>query len=135
MGVNNLTDSFIRIKNGYKLNLDSVLILKSKKIIKVLEILYLEGFIRGYSFNSFDSNKIKILLKYTSGGEGSLRRIKILSKPSRRVYASVKTLWNLNLKKNLGCFILSTSKGVLNLNDALKYNVGGELLCYVAYYW
>ena len=66
MGVNNLTDSFIRIKNGYKLNLDSVLILKSKKIIKVLEILYLEGFIRGYSFNSFDSNKIKILLKYTS---------------------------------------------------------------------
>ena len=41
------------------------------------------------------------------------------------------TLFNLNLKKSLGCFILSTSKGILSLNDALKYNIGGELLCYV----
>ena len=132
MGINILNDSYVRIKNGYKLNLDSVLILKSKKIIKVLEVLYLEGFIRGYSFDLLYPNKIKVLLKYSSGGKSSLRDIKGISRSGKRAYVSVKALWNLNLKMSLGCFILSTPKGVLSLSDALKYNVGGELLCYVA---
>jgi small subunit ribosomal protein S8 len=129
--INSFNDSLIRIKNGYKLNFDSVFILKSKKIIKVLDILYLEGYIRGYSFDPLDIYKIKVLLKYSGFGEGSFRKIKVISVSSKRVYVSVDTLFNLNLKKSLGCFILSTSKGILSLNDALKYNIGGELLCYV----
>jgi small subunit ribosomal protein S8 len=129
--INSLNDSLIRIKNGYKLNLDSVSIVKSKKIIRVLDILYLEGYIRGYSFDPLDVYKIKVLLKYSGCGKGSLREIKVISISSKRAYASVDTLFNLNLKKSLGCFILSTSKGILSSNDALKYNIGGELLCYV----
>ena len=129
--INSLNDSFIRIKNGYKFNLDSVLIVKSKKVIKVLDILYLEGYISGYSLDPLDIYKIKVLLKYNSDGKSPFRGIKVISISSKRVYVSVDTLFNLNLKNSLGCFILSTSKGILCLNDALKYNIGGELLCYV----
>jgi len=129
--VNILNDSYARIKNGYKLNLDSVLVLKSKKIIRVLDVLYLEGFIRGYNFDALKPNKIRVLLKYSAEGEGSLRDIKSISKSGKKVYVSVNSLWNISTKSNMGCFILSTSKGVISLNDALKYNVGGELLCYV----
>lgn len=129
--INILSDSYARIKNGYRLNLESVLVLNSKKVVKILDVLYLEGFIRGYNFNVSEPNKIKVLLKYSSDGESSLRDIKGISNSGKKVYVSVDTLWNISLKSNMGCFILSTSKGIMSLNDALKHNVGGELLCYV----
>lgn len=128
---NILNDTYARIKNGYRLKFDSILVLKSKKVMRILDVLYLEGFIRGYSFNTLEQNKIKILLKYSSNGEGSLRNIKSISKSSKRIYATVGNLWSISLKSNISCVILSTSKGVLSLNEALKRNIGGELLCYV----
>lgn len=128
---NTLSDTYTRIKNGSKLNLNSILVLNSKKVVRVLDVLYLEGFIRGYSFDSQEQNKIKVLLKYASDGKSSLRDIKGISKSSKRVYVCVNTLWSIHAKSNISCFILSTPKGVISLNRALEYNVGGELLCYV----
>lgn len=129
---NILNDSYVRIKNGYQLGLDSILILRSKKVIRVLDVLYLEGFIRGYSLDTSDKGKINVLLKYSSEGRGSLKNIKGISRSGKRVYVSIATLWNMNSRSNLGCYILSTSKGVMSLKHALKFNVGGELLCYVS---
>ena len=131
MVMNTLNDTFIRIKNGYKCKFGSIFVLRSKKIIKFLDILYLEGFISGYSLCT-DRNKIKVLLKHIRGGEGALREIKSISKSGKRVYISVKNLWLLENISKTGCFILSTSKGMMSSNEALKQNVGGELLCYVA---
>jgi len=129
--INTLSDTYIRIKNGYILNSKFVWVIKSKQVVNILSILYLEGFIRSYSFDSNQPNKIKVDLKYSSDGQGAVRNIKGISKSSRRVYTSNKTLWGLCSKNSLGCFILSTSKGVMSSKEALKINVGGELLCYV----
>jgi len=133
MGMNDiLSDTLVRIKNGYKVNSDSVLTIKSKKVIPVLELLFLEGFIRGFYVDLADSKKIKILLKYNLSGQSSLKNIRVITKASSRAYAKVNDLWQLLPSEGLGCFILTTSsKGVITLKDALKYNVGGELLCYV----
>ena len=128
---NVLNDTYIRIKNGCQLNLDSILILRSKKVIRVLDVLYLEGFIRGYYLDTVDKSKINVLLKYSTQGKSSLQNIHGISQSGKRVYASVNTLWNMNLNTSVGCFILSTSKGVMTLKSALKNNIGGELLCYV----
>jgi small subunit ribosomal protein S8 len=128
---NALSDTYSRIKNGYKLNSVSVFALKSKKVVGMLDILLLEGFIRGYSFNPLEQNKIKILLKYTSEGHCSLQVIKGISRAGYKVYVTNEDLWNIHLKSSTSCFILSTSKGVISSKQALKYNLGGELLCYV----
>jgi len=52
-----------------------------------------------------------------------------ISKPGRRVYASVRALPRVN--NGLGVAILSTPKGVMADHDARDNNVGGEILCTV----
>lgn len=127
--VNIIDDSFARIKNGYKLNYPSVLIIKSKKIIPILDVLYDEGFIRGYVFIT-ESDKIKVLLKY-SEGTSVIKNIKTISKSSQKIYIKASSLWGLYSRCGFGCYILSTTKGVITLREALEYNIGGELICYV----
>lgn len=128
---NTLSDLYVRIKNGYSLKLEEVLVLRSKLVVKVLDILLLEGFIRGYSFNVKESNKIKVLLKYSASGKKAIREIKGVSGSSRRLYVSVDVLWSFYSESDTTCLILSTSKGVIDLKTALKLNIGGELLCLV----
>lgn len=129
---NLLNDMYARIKNAYKLNLDQVFVLKSKKIIKVLDVLYLEGLIRGYRINSFQDNQIIVFLKYSFDGEAVVKDIWGVSKPGKGVYASVSELWRLYLKSGICCYVVSTPKGVISLSQALRLNVGGKLLCGVA---
>ena len=124
-----LSDSFIRIKNGYSLGFDHVIILHSRKIMFVLDLLYLEGFIRGYILEK--ENKIKVLLKYALDGKAVLQKIKIFSKPGHKIYVKAKSLWLLDIAKGPGRFFLTTSKGYMSLEKALQQNLGGELVCYV----
>jgi len=58
-----------------------------------------------------------------------IRTIERVSKPGRRVYASVKSI--PRVKNGLGVSILSTPKGVMSDADAREQNVGGEVLCQV----
>lgn len=129
---NTLSDFCNRVKNSSQVKVESVLVIKSKKIIKILDILLLEGFIRGYSLSTGDKNKLKISLKYSSSGEPSIRDIKSISKSGRRTYSSVNSLWSIQSNFIGKCIILSTSKGIMSLNMALQKNLGGELLCYVS---
>ena len=62
-------------------------------------------------------------------GTPVIREIERVSKPGRRVYASVKNLPRIN--NGLGVSILSTPKGVMADHDAREHNVGGEILCTV----
>jgi len=129
---NTLSDFCNRIKNSSQVKVESVLVIKSKKIIKILDILLLEGFIRGYSLDTGNKNKVKVLLKYSSSRKSSIRDIKIISKSGRRIYSSVNSLWSIQSNFIGKCIILSTSKGIMSLNMALQKNLGGELLCYVS---
>ena len=62
-------------------------------------------------------------------GAPVIREMSRVSKPGRRVYASVKALPRVN--NGLGVAILSTPKGVMADHDARDNNVGGEILCTV----
>jgi small subunit ribosomal protein S8 len=128
---NVLSDTYARIKNGYTSNFKHIWVIKSKKVVRVLSILSLEGFIRGFSFDLERPNEIRVDLKYSIGGISAIRNIKGVSKPSSKVYVSMDTLWIMHSKNILGCYIVSTSKGVVSSKEALRLNVGGELLCYV----
>ncbi len=52
-----------------------------------------------------------------------------MSKPGRRVYASVRAI--PRIANGLGVSILSTPKGVMSDAEARDQNVGGEVLCQV----
>ncbi len=125
-----LGDMLTRIRNAQMRRKPKVTTPASTLRRRVLDVLQSEGFIRGYSTVEFDGGKseFEIELMYFDG-EPVIRTIERISKPGRRVYASVKTLPTVN--NGLGVSIVSTPKGVMPDWQAREENVGGEVLCRV----
>ena len=124
-----LGDLLARIRNAQLRNKGKVTSPNSKLRISVLDVLKSEGYIRGYAEVEREGrSEVEIELKYFDG-EPVIREIERISKPGRRVYASVKNLPRIN--NGLGVAIVSTPKGVLADHDARDANVGGEILCTV----
>jgi small subunit ribosomal protein S8 len=131
MAVNDpIGDMIARIRNAQMRNTSKVNMPGSKLRERVLEVLKSEGYIRGYASVAHASgrNELEIELKYYDGAP-VIREIERVSKPGRRVYASVKALPRIN--NGLGISILSTPKGVMADHDARDANVGGEIICTV----
>ena len=125
-----LGDMIARIHNAQMRSKSKVSTPASRLRANVLEVLKTEGFIRGYAAveRSNGFSELEIELKYFDG-EPVIREISRISKPGRRVYASVRNLPRVN--NGLGVAILSTPKGVMADHDARDANVGGEVLCTV----
>ena len=125
-----LGDMISRIHNAQMRNKSKVSSPSSRLRVSVLDVLKTEGFIRGYAAveHANGRKELEIELKY-SEGEPVIREISRVSKPGRRVYASVRGLPRVN--NGLGVAILSTPKGVMADHDARDNNVGGEILCTV----
>ena len=124
-----LGDLLTRIRNAQMRSKSKVSSPNSRLRESVLEVLKSEGYIRGYAVVERDGrSEIEIELKYFDGAP-VIREISRVSKPGRRVYASVKNLPRIN--NGLGVAILSTPKGVMADHDARDANVGGEILCTV----
>ena len=125
-----LGDLIARIRNAQLRKKSKVSSPGSKLRGRVLDVLRTEGFIRGYATVEYGDGRteFEIELKYFDGAP-VIREISRVSKPGRRVYASVKALPRVN--NGLGVAILSTPKGVMADHDARDHNVGGEILCTV----
>jgi small subunit ribosomal protein S8 len=125
-----LGDMITRIRNAAMRNKDRVSTPGSRFRASVLEVLKTEGYIRGYSSTKHKNGRteFEIELKYFDG-EPVIREIERISKPGRRVYASVRNLPRIH--NGLGVAILSTPMGVMADHDARERNVGGEILCTV----
>ena len=124
-----LGDMLTRIRNAQMRKKSKVTTPGSRLRERVLDVLQAEGYIRSYS--QLDENgkaEIEIELKYYDG-EPVIREIERVSRPGRRVYASVKNIPRVS--NGLGVSILSTPKGVMSDTDARDQNVGGEVLCRV----
>ncbi len=123
-------DMLTRIRNAQMRGKSKVTTPASKIRGRVLDVLQSEGYIRGYSQSELDGCKREydIELKYFDGTP-VIREIQRVSKPGRRVYASVKGL--PVVYNGLGISILSTPKGVMSDSRARDENVGGEVLCRV----
>jgi small subunit ribosomal protein S8 len=91
-------------------------------------VLQSEGYIRGYASTEHADGRSEfdIELKYYEG-QPVIRSIERVSKPGRRVYASVDTM--PRVADGLGVTIISTPKGVMADHSAREMNVGGEVLC------
>jgi small subunit ribosomal protein S8 len=123
-------DMLARIRNAAMRKRSKVLTPASRMRERVLEVLQSEGYIRGFSVvqqpGAFPQFEVE--LKYFDG-EPVIAEISRVSKPGRRVYASIADL--KPVKNGLGISILSTPKGVMSDSAARVANVGGEVLCQV----
>ena len=120
-------DMITRIRNAQMRNKSKVSSPGSKLRERVLDVLKSEGYIRGYTTVEHASGRSELEseLKYFDG-EPVIREIARVSKPGRRVYASVRNLPRIN--NGLGVAIVSTPKGVMADHAAREANVGGEIL-------
>tara|TARA_Y100001970_G_scaffold144217_1_gene177132 strand:- start:5568 stop:5966 length:399 start_codon:yes stop_codon:yes gene_type:complete len=123
-------DMLTRIRNGQMRSLNKIDIPFSNFRMKILEVLKKEGYI--INFYIEDSKKkvksIFVDLKYYEG-QPVIKEIKRVSKPGRRVYSRAISI--PKVKNGLGLAILSTSKGVMSDSEAIKNNLGGEIICRV----
>ena len=126
--VDPIGDMLTRIRNGQMRSLDKINIPYSNFRLKILEVLKNEGYIIDFKTDKSDENKklIKVDLKYYEG-RPVIREIKRISKPGRRVYSRADSIPRVH--SGLGLAILSTSKGVMSDSEAIKNNLGGEIIC------
>ena len=128
--VDPIGDMLTRIRNGQMRSLNKINIPFSNFRLKILEVLKKEGYIIDFNIDN-GKKEIKFLsvdLKYYEG-QPVIKEIKRVSKPGRRVYSKATSI--PKVLNGLGLAILSTSKGVMSDTDAIKNNLGGEIICKV----
>lgn len=114
---NNLFNLIASIKNGLLAKKAYIYFKKTPSCEAILNILWNEGFILSYKMLSTEPNTLKIFLKYQNK-KPALSSIKVISKPSLRIYYSIKQLWKLDSTK--GIILLSTNRGIMSLNECKK---------------
>jgi len=117
-----ISDMIIRIKNAQDRRLMTTKCLNNSISLAILNVLYEEGYIRGYKQLNF--KELEVHLKYYID-KPVIQNIKRISKPGRRVYYSTKDIQNNNSSE---LYIISTSKGILSSIKAIQLNLGGEAL-------
>ncbi|MFG1480705.1 30S ribosomal protein S8 [Xanthobacter sp. V4C-4] len=128
MSVNDpIGDLITRIRNAQMRRKEKTLTPGSRLRASVLDVLRDEGYIRGYTTTDHGNGRseFSIELKYFDG-QPVIREIARVSKPGRRVYASVKNLPRVG--NGLGIAVVSTPQGVMADHEARDKNVGGEVL-------
>ncbi|NWG71639.1 MAG: 30S ribosomal protein S8 [Parvularculaceae bacterium] len=128
MSINDpIGDLITRLRNAQLRRQSTISAPASKLRGRVLDVLFEEGYIRGYSRTEKDGEKptFDIELKYFDGAP-VISKIQRVSKPGRRVYSAVSDL--PRVRNGLGISVLSTPKGVMSDAAAREANVGGEVL-------
>jgi len=99
----------------------------------IARILEQEGYIEGFEVIEREpQSELRIQLKYKGERMSAVRaisEIRLVSKPSRRVYAGKGDL--PRPLAGMGISIVSTSQGVLSGREAQARGIGGEVLCEV----
>ena len=126
--VDPIGDMLTRIRNGQMRSLNKISIPFSVFRSQTPEVLKKEGYIIDFKIDKNNDNKKTIFvdLKYYEG-QPVIREIKRVSKPGRRVYSRADSIPRVH--SGLGVAILSTSKGVMSDSEAIKNNLGGEVIC------
>jgi small subunit ribosomal protein S8 len=126
-----IADMLTQIRNGIQAHHDRVELPASKLKVEIAKILKSEGFISNYKLVDEDKTQgaLRIYLKYSQDGEPVIHGIERISRPGRRVYRNKQEI--PSVLGGLGLAIVSTSKGVLSGQEAVKSGVGGEVLCQV----
>ena len=125
-----IADLLTRIRNAQQAGHSNLTVPRSKLKKELLRILKQEGFVEGYVENDDGpQGSLKVFLKYDAAMNGTIRGLRRISRPSRRVYVGKNEI--PRVRNGLGIAILTTPRGVLTDCDARSAGVGGEVMCHV----
>ncbi|MCB9684525.1 MAG: 30S ribosomal protein S8 [Alphaproteobacteria bacterium] len=125
-----IADMLTRIRNAQLAGHANLTLPRSKLKVELAKILSNEGFIEGFVEDARGpQGDIKLFLKYDSANKGTIRGIRRVSRPSRRVYVGKDEV--PRVRNGLGIAILTTPRGVLTDAQARRAGVGGEVICHV----
>ena len=128
MNTDPIADMLTRIRNAQAVKKNEVLIPFSKLKFEIAKILKHEDYIEELEkLEEIKFPQIKIILKYDSNKEPSIKNIRRVSKPGKRVYTGQNKI--PSVLNNLGIAIISTSQGLMTNKEAKRKGVGGEVLC------
>lgn len=119
-------DFVIQLKNAALANRKSVVAPYANMSKAVALVLKKEGFLDSITEEIVDGRKmLSVTLRYQRR-KPAITDIDLVSKPSLRTYIGATEIGSKQGRSSTA--ILSTNKGILAGNDAIKKGVGGELL-------
>lgn len=122
-----VSDFLIRIKNASLAQRKEVTLPYSKLNKEIGRVLKSEGYLEDVKETTDGVKKsIQVVIKYEKR-RPILNDLKIVSKPSLRIYNAYKDISKLELRGKHKV-VLSTSQGVMSGAEARKKGVGGEVL-------
>ena len=123
-----VADLLTRIRNALMRKKMSVNVPYSKLKHELSKLLVKEGFLESVKKVKKDFDELDIVLKYHND-EPVIKELTRESKPGLRKYISYKDI--KPHKGGLGIKVLTTSKGLMTDKEAIKAEIGGEIICRV----
>jgi len=124
-----IADLLTRLRNAVAVNKKTVLVPHSKIKQAIVKILKQENYLADYQVKGKSSKKeLEITIKYYQRNP-AITNLTRISKPGVRLYTDVKDI--PRLMRGRGIIILSSSQGIISGRQALKNNIGGEIICKV----
>jgi len=125
-----IADLLTRLRNGTQARKERVDCPWSGIKENIVQVLVKEGFVVEYSVVQRGAGKdLRIWLRYDDKNRPAISGVNRISKPSLRRYVGAKSV--PPVRAGLGVNILSTPEGIMVDREAMRRNVGGELLCSV----
>ncbi|HRQ86757.1 MAG TPA: 30S ribosomal protein S8 [Candidatus Saccharibacteria bacterium] len=121
-----IADLLTRIRNAVLVGKNEVSLPASKLKITVAKELKKAGYLTDVKVESAKPRDILVVTINKTGENSTINEITRLSKPGRRVYVGANDI--PKIKSGRGIVLVSTSKGVVTGQEAVKQRLGGELL-------
>ena len=123
-----IADLLTRVRNALMRDKATVNAPYSKLKHELAKLLVKEGFLTGVKKVKKDFDELEITLKYFED-EPVIKELVRESKPGLRKYSSYKDI--KPHKGGLGIKVLTTSEGLMTDKEAIKKQIGGEVICRV----
>lgn len=126
-----IANMLVSIRNAQAVNKETVNVPYSVVKHRIADILRDKGFVGLVEKRErkMTHPALTITLKYDEKGRGAISYMKRISKPGRRIYTKKDEMQRVHGGHGIG--IISTSHGLMTVEDAKQKGVGGEIICEV----
>ena len=121
-----IADLLTRVRNAIMIGKREVYLPSSKLKLAVVEALKKSGYLADFEELPGTPRATLHVIINEEGKNPTINEISKVSKPGRRVYTSAEEI--PKVKSGRGIVLISTSKGIMTGREAVKANLGGELL-------
>jgi len=121
-----IADLLTRIRNASMVGKSEVRVPTSKLKVSIAKELKKANYLADVKVESSKPRDTLVITINKPGENATITEIERLSKPGRRVYVGASDI--PRVKNGRGMVLISTSKGVVSGQSAIKQRLGGELL-------